>query len=340
MAGWGGSAVRPTVRATPGWGGSTLHPTPTPVTPGWFPAFVRYFQGDGSLTTTLVQQMLATAGFAGTGNLQVAISQLQNVRADFWSSGTLVTDATGDKLPFDGLYMEWLARYLLAANFVSDGQLAMTIAQIQTLSTGFDGSGNLTSIMDYPTFAPSSVYYISNATYTIPYWCRYIDVIALGGGGGGSGGYGSYFNGNGGGQGTDVAKFGTYTLTRGSNLPWTTATLSVTVGTGGAGGSGGSTIFDVPTPPDGLPSGVSGIGLSFIGGAGGKGADKSVTRPRQGLSPGNVTYNGIQYVGGGETTSSTAQVPGSGGYGGNGGFFSGSSGYAGGRGQVWLRARQ
>jgi hypothetical protein len=336
MAGWGSPPASVTRGVFQGWGDSPLALDEDPIQ-GWWASHVADLAGSGTLTLEMAAAMLAE--FSGEGSMMVLLDG--DILVDGLSAKWYQSYLRSGVLSGDGsLSIEYIVKPVIAFNGSGDGTLDMTMFIKQIASHVYDGAGTLSMNMDYPTFAPSSTTFTASGTYTIPYWCRYIEVIALGGGGGGSGGYGSYFNGNGGGQGTDVAKFGTYTLTRGVDIPWTTATLSVTVGTGGAGGKGGSTIFDVQHPPDGLASGVSGTGLSFIGGAGGKGADELVTRPRQGLSPGNVTYNGIQYVGGGETTSSTAQVPGSGGYGGNGGLFSGGNGYAGGRGQVWIRAYQ
>lgn len=164
---------------------------------------------------------------------------------------------------------------------------------------------------------------VGNFTYTIPVACRYLDLVALGAGAGGQGA-GWIIRGDGGKPG-DWAGI---TLERGIDIPWTLLTLTGFVGAGGARGSGGA------VPGAGQAGGASAVN-SWISAAGG--ADSNNTGTQDGLSPGNYAFGTELYVGGGVSTGTTAQVPGSGGRGGN---VSSGNGNVGGRGQVWIRAYQ
>lgn len=180
----------------------------------------------------------------------------------------------------------------------------------------------------FPPNSPATVDVTSvgSSTYTIPRWCNYIDIIALGGGGGGTGG--GTFTGNGG----KASSWAYVTITRGVTIPWTALSLSVVVGDGGSAGSsfGG-------TGGTGSPSYVQYSGADLVRSAGG--VPTSGTgggRAGDGVSPATLTLSGVTYTGGASSGNDTASYPGSGGRG--GGSFSG--GNKGGRGEVWLRAYQ
>jgi hypothetical protein len=96
-----------------------------------------------------------------------------------------------------------------------------------------NGFGRLTAKTAFPDFKPETQPYdgAGTYTYTIPYWCTTIDLVLLGAAGGGS--YNEFSNGVGGGAGD----WKTATLQRGSDIPWSATTITVTVGHGGAGGT-------------------------------------------------------------------------------------------------------
>jgi hypothetical protein len=85
----------------------------------------------------------------------------------------------------------------------------------------------------FPENKPATQEYTTAGTYAyeIPYWCTAMDLILLGAGGGGT--YGGINNGVGGGAG----RWKTTTLERGSDIPWATTTISITVGQSGAPGA-------------------------------------------------------------------------------------------------------
>lgn len=155
--------------------------------------------------------------------------------------------------------------------------------------------------------------------YPIPVWCRYIDIVLIGGGEAGTNG--SFATGLGG----DEGKWATFTLERGVHIPWTATIITITVGAGGAsnGADGGAST-----------AAASGwAGLSAAGGSGGGGIGAWA-----GNAATNLTYNGVLYPGGagGATSGGTGGTPGGGG--GGGGIF--GNGGPGGRGQGWCRAYQ
>lgn len=180
-------------------------------------------------------------------------------------------------------------------------------------------------------------------TYTIPSWMTtgdQFDIVILGAGGAGSS---ADFNvtGNGGYGGSWSA----VTLTYGVDVPISTTTFSVSVGSGGLspapGGNpgyagGGSSVSIVGYASSPLSAG-GGAGASGIGGN------------SAGLSPGNETFNGETYYGGGQQVSpATGYGPngyspgggGSGGHGGNASLPGGFPGGGGANGAVWVLAYQ
>ncbi|MFF0706971.1 glycine-rich domain-containing protein [Gordonia sputi] len=175
----------------------------------------------------------------------------------------------------------------------------------------------------------------ATGTYTIPVWCRYIDVVLLGAGGGGNGGdTGTGQAGNGGTGGA----WTTITLQRGVDIPWTATAITITIGAGGSGGAKGS--GNNGGTGGATTATVAGVGSSSAaGGAGGNGTGGGQT----GASPGNTTYLGTTYTGGAAASGNgtAGNAPGGGAAGGNGGIFGGgSAGGTGARGQAWITARQ
>lgn len=160
-------------------------------------------------------------------------------------------------------------------------------------------------------------------TYTVPSWAATVDVVCLGAGGAGQvGGAGiNAVNGQGGGAGA----FGQATLTVGSTLPTTTATLQATVGVG--------------TSNYGQASTVTGAGVSAVTGGGGTPANQGIYNPT-GAAAGAVSLNGYTYAGGGAqpNLNATGNGPGGGGAGGSYALVQGHAGGAGASGAVWFSA--
>lgn len=167
---------------------------------------------------------------------------------------------------------------------------------------------------------------VGAGTYTIPRWCDKIAMIALGGGGGGqaSAAFGAV------GKGGYNGEYGSMTVERGVDIPYSQTTMAVDVGAGGAAGVWDGTGFGKNGEASTV---VTGAGtLTGPLGAGGVGFGDN-----DGESPGNLNYDGISAVGGATQTGNAAGNPPGGG---GAGSPSLSSGYAGARGQVWFRAYQ
>jgi hypothetical protein len=163
------------------------------------------------------------------------------------------------------------------------------------------------------------------ATYTIPPWANYLDVVAVGGGGGGQG-YGKVR-----GEGGHAGVWNSVTLTRGVDIPAATTSMTVNVAGGGAGAGG------VGSPGAASTVTASGwTGLSAAGGAGGAAGNAAIT----GGSPGNVTVNEVVYYGGLAQTKADADgnSPGGGGAAAGGPLF--PVGGDGAHGAVIIRAYQ
>jgi hypothetical protein len=101
------------------------------------------------------------------------------------------------------------------------------------VTASFTGNGNFSATAGFPANNPETKPYSGAGTYSysIPYWCDTIDLLLLGAGGGGT--YTEFTSGAGGGAGSWKA----ITVQRGSDIPWATTTINITVGQGGAGGS-------------------------------------------------------------------------------------------------------
>ena len=181
----------------------------------------------------------------------------------------------------------------------------------------------------YNTYAPQTTSFttVGSATYTVPAWCNFVDVIVLGGGqGGGAGTVGLT------GSGGNAGSWNSALLSRGtSNLPWETTSISVTVGAGGI--KGAQFTYDTPGGAGGASS-IS-TGTFSLSGSGGPASNRGNVI---GANAGNTTVNTVTYTGGdGGGQGSAGSPPGGGG--GGGAIFNGVGG-DGGRGQVWFRAHQ
>jgi hypothetical protein len=214
------------------------------------------------------------------------------------------------------------------------------LKSLPRISGGDSAAGADTATNGFTARAPlpATITTVGTYTWTIPVWCRYIDIVLIGGGGGGQGG-----------QGTGIAGCGGYGATwygvtweRGVDIPWNVVAITGLVGDGGAGGPS-NPAFNQPGV-DGSPTTATFAGGPVVSAAGGLKGD-AVINGQNGKSPGNFTWNGILYVGGAAVTSGTAapgNPPGGGGRGGNLGAFGigQSAGGKGARGQAWFRAFQ
>lgn len=194
--------------------------------------------------------------------------------------------------------------------------LSATALQTMSTATALGIKAGLSATAAFPAMSPASTAYatVGSSTYAIPYWCKYIDVILLSAGGGGTVTW--------------------VTLERGIDTPWSTSTITITVGDGSSaggsfGGTGDAGARTVAT--------VNGNTIEGIGGKAGPG-----TQAGQPVASGNTNsnkdllLNGVTYFGGAVANVATPNPPGGGGRGGN----SFSAGNKGARGQAWSRAYQ
>ena len=235
----------------------------------------------------------------------------------------------------------FFARFAGSAVLSGDGTITFAKKQVYHLSGARIqnpvGNGTLVATAAFPVKSPVLTTFTTPGAYTypIPYWCKFVDVIAVGAGGGG-GGCDGVFQGEGGGAGD----WKTYTFGRpgsgaGYIIPWSTTEITGVVGAGGTagaiytdGGIGGGTYFY-----------TAGVFNDYAAG-GDRGASSSGAQSGvNGDSPGNQTYNGQTYVGGAVSIGNPAvgNAPG-------GGAAArkavAGAGAAGARGQMWFYAYQ
>jgi hypothetical protein len=166
------------------------------------------------------------------------------------------------------------------------------------------------------------------ATFTIPADCWVMDIVCLGSGKGGQSGMAMMVSGAGG----DPGEFNSVTITRGTEIPKTTTTLSINVGAGGKAGLG-----TLGTPGgNGNPTTVSGAGWAGIRAAGATtdlGVGSAFTQ-----AVGKINQGGRTYVGGAANNvfGAAGKAPGGGGVGGAGDVLGGHDGGAGAPGSVWI----
>lgn len=198
------------------------------------------------------------------------------------------------------------------------GTVTALIMQKYSLLPPLGGGGALTATMAFPSMSPDITPVDNTGSFTILYWCNRIDLVALGGGEAGTDG--TFVTNPGGAAGS----YSSVTLVRGTDIPWSTAALSITVGAGGA--SSGA---------DGGSSSVSATGMTTLTAAGGSGNNGI---GGSGASPGDHTFNGQTYTGGASqpTRGQPGNAPGGGGGGGN--VF--GAGGLGAKGRVWVRSYQ
>lgn len=182
---------------------------------------------------------------------------------------------------------------------------------------------------------PTAVSVTGVQSTKIPPWCRYIDIIALGGGGGGGGGGAGWQDGQGGSSGV----FASATLERGVHIPLTNVSFYTNPGDPVGGGVNGNE----SVVADGAgPGGYVNVRVQAAGGPRGSGVNPIDGNWHIGKSPGTHSYGGQSYPGGISQSGkgSAGNAPGGGGGGGEGGTISGKGGGGGARGQVWFRFYQ
>lgn len=167
--------------------------------------------------------------------------------------------------------------------------------------------------------SPIDVVVTASQRVEVPRWCRYIDIILLGGGAGGADGS-LISSGNGG-------RPGTYANVRYDRqaLPKPVGSINVSIGAAGtrSGNAGGTTQIWLDDYGPGYA--YADQTMTAAGGSG-------TTSPRDAAGPGNRTFNAITAIGG----TGNSSIPGSGGRGGPSGL-SGRNADNGARGQVWIR---
>lgn len=170
-------------------------------------------------------------------------------------------------------------------------------------------------------------------SFTIPDWCDMLDIILLGGGGGGDGGKFEFQDTTNGGASGDWV---TATLTRGTDIPWDSLTITGVIG---AGGDGGAAIFwgGDNSGGNGSATTATAVDMTTLSAAGGAGGGNDSDN---GEGAGTQTFNTKTYRGGSEMTPQfwggviNGATPGGGGVAGQW-LQSGGSGAGG---AVWIRA--
>jgi hypothetical protein len=227
-----------------------------------------------------------------------------------------------------------IAAIVMAVRFVGCGLAGPTGGGGAVVSATGDlaGRGSLSGTARFPVNDPATQDYTTVGTYTyqIPYWCTAIDVILLGAGGGGT--YGGINNGVGGGAGS----WKTATLERGSDIPWATTTINITVGGGGTPGA----VTGAPATAGGdtTASWDSSSGTTTETAAGGGAGASSSGQIGDAPNPGLQSIGDATLTGG--TSQSVAGAPGNAPGGGGAGSDVISEGGPGADGAAVLVARQ
>lgn len=201
-----------------------------------------------------------------------------------------------------------------------------TSPHVMWIETGID-TGNSPGHHD-----PVTVYFTETTSIPIPTWAGAIDAIPLGAGGGAmSGGTLGFY-----GEPGHAGKFAVATWVRGVDFDDSVTTVTFSCGAGGAGGhalgsgtDGGDSTFS-----------ITGHAVTGAGGERGNQLLVGLASHQPGEGAGTFTFDGEEYVGGGDqnTYGTTGVSPGGGGCGGN--WVSFQAGGAGAPGGGWLRFRQ
>jgi hypothetical protein len=205
-----------------------------------------------------------------------------------------------------------IAAIVMAVRFVGCGLAGPTGNGVVVSVTGdVSGRGGLSATVSFPENKPATEEYTVAGTYTyqIPYWCTAIDLILLGAGGGGT--YGGINNGVGGGAGS----WKTATLERGSDIPWATTTVSITVGQGGAAGA--FTGASATAGGDTTATWDSSSGTTTETASGGGAGASSSGQIGDGPNPGSQSIGDATLIGGTaqQVAGATGNAPGGGGAG-------------------------
>jgi len=320
--------------------------------------------GAGIMSAQVAQIYNSTTEFVGAGALAADIRQIYTRQADMSGAGTMAADARvrldriAQLAAAGTLSVQLLQQFLrpavfsaagtmaaqvsqayaLGAALTGVGTLATQVAQKYQLGAAFAGAGSMACGAAFPAMSPATQNFSStgNGTYNIPYWCRYIDVVFIGGGASGQTGNGAISTA---GKGGNPGQWQAVRLERGVDIPWTATTLTLNVGSGGARPANS----DNAGPTAGANTVLTYQNLAgqtiTLTAAGGSGTQSS----QNGGVPGNFTFQGVPYTGGngGTGNAGAGAQPGAGGAGGNGGIFgSRTQGGLGGNGQAWCRAYQ
>lgn len=320
--------------------------------------------GAGSMSAHISQIYNLTTEFVGAGALAADIRQIYTRQADMSGAGIMAADARVrlDRLAqlaaAGTLSVQLLQQFIRPAGFVAAGSMAAQISQAYALGAALTGTGTLATQVAqkyqrsaalagagtmacgaaFPVMSPATQTFSStgSATYNIPYWCRYIDVVFISGGASGQTGNGAI---NTAGKGGNPGQWQGVRLERGVDIPWTATTLTINVGGGGARPANS----DNAGPTAGANTVLTYQNLAgqtiTVTATGGSGTQSG----QNGGTPVNFTFQGVGYTGGngGTGNAGAGAQPGAGGAGGNGGIFgSRTQGGLGGNGQAWCRAYQ
>ncbi|QFG09051.1 minor tail protein [Mycobacterium phage ThulaThula] len=343
---WSYPPVIPELTHQPAWFPEPPEPEPTQHGPAWFPRW-RFNTGDegiGTDSALLVPEIAALDRGVGTDGAAVSLPGLllgdQGVGTDLALPGVLGADrGVGSDLALPGVFGtglglgadSGLVRPLIVTGDQACGaDVAVLLIPIGTVVDQGIGADTATAGFA-PHAALAAAFTTAGAyTFTIPVWCRYIDVILLGGGGGGRGmiNIGSWGEGGWGGN------WAVYTLERGVHIPWTARTITGSVGAGGAGSASG---FSPARGQTGGSSTAATDGWSGVA-TGGLGGQNALAPNGRAVSPLTQTVTGQTYTGGGEVSPVTAgAVPGGGG---SAAITTFQSGATGGRGRAWFYCYQ
>ncbi|ALF00559.1 minor tail protein [Mycobacterium phage Bricole] len=239
---------------------------------------------------------------------------------------------SGDGIGNDGVLVKPL---YVTGDAACGADVAALLVPLGTRTDSGVGADMATSAGFAPHAALAATFSTAGAyTFTIPVWCRYIDVILLGAGGGGRGMMliGTWGEGGWGGN------WSVTTLERGVHIPWTARTITGAVGAGGSGSSAGL------SPARGATGGSTTASTDGWSGTatGGIGGQNAVSPNGRAVNPRTQTVSGQTYTGGDEVTpgalsGTTGAAPGGGG---SAAITTGVRGGAGARGQAWFYCYQ
>ncbi|AEL98185.1 minor tail protein [Mycobacterium phage BigNuz] len=347
---WTPTPVFPEQEHRPAW-----FPTPPEIEPpqhqaAWFPRW-RFNVGDegiGNDSALLVPAIAALDRGVGTDSAVVSLPGLllgdQGVGVDLALPGVLGVDrGVGSDLALPGLFGTGLGLgtdsglvkpLIVTGDQAYGADVAALLIPIGTVTGA--GIGADTAMAGFAPHAPLAAAFTTAGayTFTIPVWCRYIDVILLGGGGGGRGMIllGSWGEGGWGGN------WAIYRLERGVDIPWSARVITGVVGNGGAGSASG---FAPARGATGQTTTAATDGWSGQA-TGGVGGQNALDPDGRAVSPLTQTVNGQTYTGGAVKSylpvgGQTGNLPGGGG---SAGTVTGQTGGAGGRGRAWFYCYQ